>query len=54
MQVTQGLWIVLAGAAASSGAVTPAAAIAISGGLGAILAAALAITVHRLSPGSRS
>jgi MFS family permease len=54
MQVTQGLWIVLAGAAASSGALTPAEAIAISGGLGAILAAALAITVRRLSPGSRS
>ena len=43
MQVTQGLWIVLAGAAASSSAFTPALAIAISGGLGAALAAALAI-----------
>jgi MFS family permease len=44
MQVAQGLWIVLAGAAASSHAITPATAIAISGGLGAVLAAALAIT----------
>lgn len=42
MQVTQGLWIVLAGAIASSSAVTPGAAIAISGGIGAVLAAALA------------
>jgi len=47
MQVTQGLWIVLAGAIASSHAVTPATAIAISGGLGALLAAALAITWRR-------
>jgi MFS family permease len=44
MQVLQGLWIVLAGAAASANAVTPALAIAISGGLGAVLAAALAIS----------
>ncbi len=44
MQVTQGIWIVLAGALASSGAVTPAFAIAISGGLGAVLAAALAMS----------
>jgi MFS family permease len=43
MQVTQGLWIVLAGAAASSGAVTPGVSIAISGGLGGLLAAILAI-----------
>lgn len=53
MQVTQGLWIVLAGAAASSSAVTPGVAIAISGGLGAVLAAALAIGSRRrtgLSP----
>jgi MFS family permease len=42
MQVTQGLWIVLAGAAASSRAITPAVAVAISGGLGAIIAAVLA------------
>lgn len=42
MQVTQGLWIIAAGAAASSSAITPAVAIAISGGLGAVLAAALA------------
>jgi MFS family permease len=47
MQVTQGLWIVLAGAVASSHLVTPATAIAISGGLGALLAAALAITWRR-------
>jgi MFS family permease len=48
MQVTQGLWIVLAGAAASSHAITPGAAIAVSGGLGAILAAALAMILYRL------
>jgi MFS family permease len=51
MQITQGLWIVLAGAAASSNAVSPAIAIAISGGLGAILAAALATNWrHRGAP----
>jgi MFS family permease len=44
MQVSQGIWIVLAGALASSGRVTPASAIAISGGLGAVLAAALAMS----------
>jgi MFS family permease len=44
MQVSQGLWIVLAGATASSNAISPATAIAISGGLGAVLAAALAIS----------
>jgi MFS family permease len=43
MQVTQGLWIVLAGAAASTRAISPAVAIAISGGLGAVLAAVLAM-----------
>jgi len=42
MQVTQGLWIVLAGAAASSGAVSPAVSIAISGGVGAFLGVTLA------------
>lgn len=47
MQVSQGLWIVLAGAAASSDAISPAVAIAISGGLGAVLAAALAISARR-------
>ncbi|HEY2416364.1 MAG TPA: MFS transporter, partial [Steroidobacteraceae bacterium] len=47
MQVSQGLWIVLAGAVVASGAVTPAMAIAISGGVGAILAAALAMTARR-------
>ena len=51
MQITQGLWIVLAGAGASSNAVPPAIAIAISGGLGAILAAALATNWrHRGAP----
>lgn len=44
MQVAQGLWIVLAGAVVSSGMITPATAIAISGGLGAVLAAALAMS----------
>jgi MFS family permease len=43
MQVIQGLWIILAGAAASANAVSPAAAIAISGGLGAALAVTLAM-----------
>ena len=47
MQVSQGLWIVLAGAVVASGAVTPATGIAISGGVGAILAAALAMTARR-------
>jgi MFS family permease len=49
MQVLQGLWIVAAGGAASANAVSPAVAIAISGGLGAILAAALAIGWSRLT-----
>lgn len=44
MQVSQGLWVVLAGAAASSDAISPATAIAISGGLGAALAVALTIS----------
>jgi MFS family permease len=47
MQVIQGLWIVLAGAAVSSSAITPAVAVAISGGLGAIIAAVLAWRQHR-------
>jgi MFS family permease len=47
MQVTQGLWIVLAGAAASSNAISPATAVAISGGLGAAVAVALATSWHR-------
>jgi MFS family permease len=47
MQVLQGLWIVIAGAAASANAVSPAIAIAFSGGLGAVLAAALAISWRR-------
>jgi MFS family permease len=44
MQVLQGLWIVLAGAAATAREISPAAAIAVSGGLGAISAAALAMS----------
>jgi MFS family permease len=47
MQVSQGAWIVLAGAVVSSGAAPPATAIAISGGVGAALAAALAISASR-------
>ena len=47
MQVSQGLWIVLAGAVVTSNAVSPGAAIASSGGIGAILAAALAISGSR-------
>jgi MFS family permease len=42
MQVAQGVWIILIGAIVSSGTITPAVAIAISGGVGACLAAALA------------
>jgi MFS family permease len=52
MQVTQGLWIILAGAAASSNAISPATAIATSGGLGAVLAAALAISARRQQVGA--
>ncbi len=51
MQVAQGLWFVLAGAATSSIPIAPATAIAISGGLGALLAAALAKSARRLSVG---
>ncbi|HEX9540218.1 MAG TPA: MFS transporter [Streptosporangiaceae bacterium] len=47
MQVSQGLWFIAAGAAAE--AVSPAVVIAISGGLGAAMAAALAISWRRLS-----
>jgi hypothetical protein len=47
MQVLQGLWFVAAGAAATM--ISPASAIAISGGLGAAMAAALAIGWRRLS-----
>ena len=50
MQVSQGLWIVLAGAAATAQAISPATAIAISGGVGALMAAALAVIWHRLTP----
>jgi MFS family permease len=49
MQVSQGLWIVLAGAAASLPEITPATAIAVSGGVGAIIAAVLAVTWSRES-----
>ena len=47
MQVSQGLWIIIAGAVASANAISPATAIAISGGLGALLAAALAMGAIR-------
>jgi MFS family permease len=47
MQVLQGLWIVLAGAAVSSSLISPAVAVAVSGGLGMVLAAALATSWHR-------
>jgi MFS family permease len=47
MQVSQGLWIIVAGAVASANAISPATAIAISGGLGALLAAALAMGAIR-------
>ena len=51
MQVAQRPWFVLAGAAASSHTMTPATAIAISGGLGAVLAAALmASRCYQLAP----
>jgi hypothetical protein len=46
MQVFQGLWIVLAGAIAAH-ALAPGTVIAISGGVGAALAAALALVRHR-------
>ncbi len=46
MQVSQGLWFIAAGAAAE--ALSPAVVIAISGGLGAALAVALAISWRRL------
>jgi MFS family permease len=42
MQVFQGLWIVLAGAVAGHPPLSPALVIALSGGIGAVLAAALA------------
>jgi MFS family permease len=44
MQASQGLWIVLAGAAATAQVVSPATAIAVSGGLGAVPAAVLAMS----------
>jgi MFS family permease len=43
MQVAQGLWIVLAGAIASSHVIAPATAIAMSGAVGACVAATLAV-----------
>jgi MFS family permease len=48
MQVSQGIWIVLAGAAASK-VMSPAEVIAISGGLGAALAVGLAVSWHATS-----
>ncbi len=54
MQVAQGLWIVLAGALAASRIVTPATVVAVSGGLGAILAAALATSWRRQTARDRS
>jgi hypothetical protein len=47
MQVFQGLWIVLAGALVSGRMFAPGTIIAISGGIGAFLAAALALSQHR-------
>lgn len=52
MQVTQGLWFILAGASAE--AVTPAAVIAVSGGLGALFASALAISWYRQAQPTRT
>ena len=46
MQVFQGLWIVLAGALAAH-ALEPGAVVAVSGGVGAALATALALTLRR-------
>ena len=46
MQVFQGLWIVLAGAIAAH-ALAPGTVVAVSGGVGAALAAALALARHR-------
>ena len=54
MQVSQGLWIIFAGAVVTSSAITPADAIAISGGLGAVLAAALAMRVLRTPAGTKT
>jgi hypothetical protein len=48
MQVAQGLRNVLAGAIVASGLITPATAIAISGGLGAAVAAALAMSWRKV------
>jgi MFS family permease len=48
MQVSQGLWIALAGAAATLPVVTPATAVAVSGGIGAVIAVALGISWRRL------
>ena len=52
MQVSQGSWIILAGAVVTSHAITSATAIAISGGVGAVLAAALAMNLLRKSTGT--
>jgi len=47
MQVFQGLWFIVAGAVA--GALSPATMIAISGGIGAVIAAALAVKWRALT-----
>lgn len=49
MQVLQGLWILLAGAAVSARLLAPGTMIAISGGVGAVLAAVLAVGQRRAS-----
>jgi MFS family permease len=46
MQLAQGAWIVVAGAAASAALLTPATAIAVSGGIGAAIAIALTLSLH--------
>jgi MFS family permease len=51
IQVSQGAWIVLAGAASSAHVLTPGAAIAVSGGIGALAAAALAASWRRQPAG---
>ena len=52
MQVSQGLWIIVAGAVVSSHALSPATGVAISGGVGVVLAAALATTSATRQPTS--
>jgi MFS family permease len=52
MQVAQGIWIVLAGAIASSHVIAPATAIAMSGAVGACMAAVLAVRWRSQSAGA--